>query len=63
MTGEATPEGALEASATYRELFLPAPDADISAPSQAVPDESEAAMQRLRTPFDVGPTDVTATRG
>ncbi|BCB83241.1 hypothetical protein Psuf_005540 [Phytohabitans suffuscus] len=63
MTGEATTEPTLEPPASYGELFLPAPDENTSGQRQAVPDESEAAMKRLRTPFDLGPIDVAETRG
>lgn len=57
MTAEATP-----GPASYRDLFLSAPDADTPGHSQAAPDEGEAAMGRLRTPFDVGPVDVAEPR-
>lgn len=63
MTGKATPEPALDAPATHGELFLSTPDAATSGQRQAVPDESEAAMSRLRKPFDVGPIDVAEPRG
>ncbi|BCB74822.1 hypothetical protein GCM10022251_53580 [Phytohabitans flavus] len=64
MTGKATtPEPAIEAPASYGELFLAAPDADTSGQRQTLPDESEAAMERLRTPFDLGPINVAKTRG
>jgi hypothetical protein len=62
MSAESTPEPAL-AAPVYGELFLPVPDAGPSGPRQAVPDESEAAMGRLRTPFDVGPIDVAEPSG
>jgi hypothetical protein len=63
MTGKATPEPALEAPAGDSELFRQAPHADTSGQRQAVPDESEAAMKRLRTPFDVGQVDGAGTGG
>jgi hypothetical protein len=58
MTAEATPE-----PARYRDLFLSVPEADPPGQSQAAPDEGEAAMGRLRTPFDVGPVDAAEPRG
>jgi hypothetical protein len=57
MPSEATPDLAREASGSYEDLFLPAPDAEASGQRRAVPDESEAAMVRLRAPFDVGPVE------
>jgi hypothetical protein len=52
MTAETTPESALEAPA-YKELFRSVPEAETSGERQAAPNESEDAMGRLRTPFDV----------
>jgi hypothetical protein len=62
MTSEETPDHAPAASGSYGDLFLPAPDADTSEQRRVEPDESEAAMGRLRTPFDVGATDVEHRR-
>ena len=58
MAAEPTPNPAPEASRSYGDLFLPAPSAEPAAPRQAAPDESKAAMVRLRAPFDIGPVDV-----
>jgi hypothetical protein len=55
MTAETTPEPTLEAPASSGELFRSVPEAETSGQRQAVPDESEDAMGRLRTPFDVDP--------
>ena len=63
MPSGATPEPAHETPVSYGELFLPAPATDTSGQRQAVPDESEAAMKRLRTPFDIGPTDASESGG
>lgn len=57
MTREATPDPAPDAPASYGELFLSMPDADTSGQRQVAPDESEAAMGRLRSPFDVDPVE------
>jgi hypothetical protein len=54
MTSEQTPDHAPETSGSYGDLFRSAPDADAAGPPQTVPDESEAAMTRLRAPFDAG---------
>ena len=63
MTSEDTTARAPGGSGSYRDLFLPAPDADTSGQRQAAePDESEAAMGRLRTPFDAGPADTVEHR-
>lgn len=58
MTTEQTPYRAQEVPGSGADLFRPAPDADAAGPTQAAPDESEAAMKRLRTPFDAGPVEV-----
>jgi hypothetical protein len=63
MSSEATPDTALDAPGIHGELFLSAHEAETSGQRQAVPDESEAAMGRLRTPFDVGPADAVEPRG
>jgi len=68
MTSEDTPDRAPGGSGSYGDLFLPAPDADTSGSRRAegqlraAPDESEAAMGRLRTPFDVGAADAVEHR-
>jgi hypothetical protein len=59
MTSRETPYRAPEASGSHGELFRPPPDADAAGPHQAAPDESEAAMTRLRAPFDAGPVEPT----
>jgi len=53
MTVEATPEPSPEAPVAYGDLFRSVPDPDTAEEPQAAPDESEAGMGRLRTPFDV----------
>lgn len=62
MTSEQTPDRARETPGSYADLFRPAPDTDASGPPQAAPDESEAAMTRLRAPFDAGPADAVERR-
>lgn len=57
MTSEQTPDRAREAPRSYGDLFRSVPETDSSGPPQAAPDESEAAMTRLRTPFDAGPAE------
>jgi hypothetical protein len=57
MTSEHTPDHAREALESYGDLFRSAPDADTPGQPQTLPDESEAAMTRLRAPFDAGPVD------
>jgi hypothetical protein len=54
MTSDQTPDHAVETPGSYGDLFRPAPETDASGPPQTAPDESEAAMTRLRTPFDAG---------
>lgn len=61
MTSEQTPDHALETPGSYGDLFRPAPDADTAGPPQSAPDESEAAMTRLRAPFDAGPATTPST--
>jgi hypothetical protein len=60
---EPTPDPAREAAGSYGDIFLPVPIAETPAASKPVPDESEAAMTRLRAPFDVEPADVPGSRG
>jgi hypothetical protein len=43
--------------------FLAVPKAETPQPSLPPPDESEAALSRLRAPFDIGPGDASAPAG
>ena len=62
MISEQTPDRARETPGSHGDLFRPASDTDTSDRPQAAPDESEAAMTRLRAPFDAGPIDVVENR-
>jgi hypothetical protein len=62
MTSEETPDRTHGASRSYGDLFRPVPDAYTSTPRRTVPDKSEAAMMRLRAPFDVDPVDAVEPR-
>jgi hypothetical protein len=62
MTSEQTADRARETSGSYGDLFRSASEADAASKPQAAPDESEAAMTRLRAPFEVGPVDVVEQR-
>jgi hypothetical protein len=63
MTAEQAADRAREAPGSYADLFRSAPDADPTGPGLAAPDESEAAMTRLRAPFDAGPVEAAEHRG
>ncbi|MEH1125596.1 hypothetical protein [Micromonospora sp. CPCC 206061] len=64
MTSEETPDRIPKAFGSYGDLFQPEPepDSETSGPPRSVPDESEAAMTRLRAPFDVGPVKAVEHR-
>ncbi|MFI5908490.1 hypothetical protein [Dactylosporangium sp. NPDC051541] len=47
------------ASGPHGSLFLAAAEAAAPPPALPAPDDSEAALSRLRTPFDVQPGDVS----
>lgn len=63
MTREAKTDPDAEASGSYGDLFRAAANAEEPEPRLAVPDDSEAAMKRLRAPFDVQLVDAVEPRG
>jgi hypothetical protein len=58
MTSATTPDSAPEAPGPHGDLFRSPPDAETTGQRRPVPDESEAAMVRLRTPFDIETVEV-----
>ncbi|GAA4715411.1 hypothetical protein [Phytohabitans rumicis] len=63
MTHETTTDSDASAAVSYGGLFLPVPDVEKSEQGRAVPDDSEAAMTRLRAPFEIHPVDAAEPRG
>jgi hypothetical protein len=63
MTGEATLPHASGPPGPYGSSFLAVPEAETRQTPLPAPDESEAALSRLRAPFDIGLGDASAPAG